>query len=163
MSTSSASAVATVDAPPSRVFPRLLEHDPVWFYPRWLLLPGVVEVQEQSGRWETPGRTRRLVLSDGGTVVETIREVGAPAVFVYELSDFTGFFGLLVAAGRSEWRLTARDAGTAIHWTYAFTARRGRGALVRAIVRRAWGPYMRRVLPSIAAWTGGDSQTIPTR
>lgn len=163
MSTYSASAVATVDAPASRVFPRLLDHDPVSFYPRWWALPGVVEVRDQSGVWNARGRTRRLVLSDGGTVLETIRRVEAAELFVYELSDFTGFFGLLVASGRAEWRVSARDAGSTIDWTYAFTARPGRGFLVAAIVRLFWAGYMRRVLPPIAAWTAGDSQTIPTR
>lgn len=154
MSTSSASASAHVAAPPDVVFPRLRDHDPARFYPRWGVLPAVTEVRDQSGPWDTPGRTRTLVLSDGGTVVETLTSAAAP-LFAYDLSRFTGLFGRLVAAARSEWRVTPDGGGSSIAWTYSFTGLPGRGTIVAAIVRLAWAPYMRRVLPRIAAHAAG--------
>lgn len=116
------------------------------------MLPGVVAVRDQHGAWDAVGQNRTLVLSDGGTVRETLRVV-APPLFAYELSAFTGFFGRLVASGRSEWRVVEHSAGSAIEWTYAFTARPGWGFAVAAIMRLAWAPYMRKVLPAIAAST----------
>jgi hypothetical protein len=154
VSTRSASATAHVAAHPDVVFPRLREHDPARFYPRWGVLPAVVEVRHQSGTWDSAGRTRTLVLSDGGTVVETLTSAEAP-LFAYGLSRFTGLFGRLVAGARAEWRVTAEGDGSSIAWTYAFTPLPGRGLIVGAIVRVAWGPYMRRVLPRIAGWTAG--------
>ncbi len=162
MRTFSASATAWVDAPTPRVFARLLAHDPVRFYPRSGILPAVTAVRDASGSWDAPGRTRRLEQSNGGTVVETIRIAEAPR-FAYDLSDFTGVFAVLVAGAHAEWRVSTTDAGTTIDWTYSFTARPGRGPVVAAIVRLAWAGYMRRVLPAIAAWTAGHSQSIPTR
>jgi hypothetical protein len=116
------------------------------------VLPGVVEVRDESGGWDAVGQTRTLVLSDGGTVRETLRVV-TPPLFAYDLSAFTGFFGRLVASGRSEWRVVEHARGSTIEWTYAFTPRPGWGFAVAAIMRLAWAPYMRRVLPAIAAST----------
>jgi hypothetical protein len=152
VSTHAASASAVVPALPDDVFPRLRAHDPTRFYPRSGPLPAVVEVRDQTGRWDAAGQTRTLVLSDGGTLVETLTAADLP-LFAYDLSRFTGFFGALVAGARSEWRVTPLSGGSRIDWTYAFTAKPGRGALVAAIVRLAWGPYMRKVLPPIAAST----------
>lgn len=154
MSTHSASAAAYVAAPPEVVFPRLRVHDATRFYPRFGVLPAVVEVRDQTGPWDAAGQTRTLVLSDGGTLVETLTSA-EPPLFAYDLTRFTGLFGRLVAGGHSEWRVAAEGAGSSIAWTYSFTALPGRGALVAAIVRLAWGPYMRRVLPAIAGWTAG--------
>ena len=45
--------------------------DPTQQYPKFGPLPGVVEVVDQTGSWDTVGRTRMLRLSDGGHVIET--------------------------------------------------------------------------------------------
>ncbi len=139
-------------ASPHLVFSRLLAHDPARFYPKSGVLPGVVAVRDQTGRWDAVGQTRTLVLSDGGTVKENLRVV-APPLFAYELSTFTGFFGTLVAGGRSEWRVEPHGQGSSITWTYEFTAKPGWALVVATILRLAWASYMRRVLPAIAAST----------
>lgn len=162
MSTHSASATAYVDAPVKRVFPRLTQHDPTKFYPRSGVLPAVVEVRDQTGGWDAAGETRTIVLSDGGTLLETLRSVAAP-LFSYDLTRFTGVFGALVAEAHSEWTIADASEGSTISWTYSFTSRPGRGLVVAAIVRLAWGPYMRRVLPAIAASTVIDSPRTPSR
>jgi hypothetical protein len=152
VSTHSASATAYVGAPVARVFPRLTQHDPTKFYPRSGVLPAVVEVREQTGGWDAAGQTRIIVLSDGGTVFETLRSATAP-LFSYDLTHFTGLFGILVAGAHSDWTVVREGGKSAISWTYSFTSRPGRGFIVAALVRLAWGPYMRRVLPAIAAST----------
>lgn len=152
MSLRSASASALVAATPEVVFPRLRAHDPTRFYPRWGVLPAVVEVRGQTGDWDAVGQTRTLVLSDGGTVTETLTSAESP-LFAYDLSRFTGVFGHLVVGARAKWRVTPVGDGSRIDWTYGFEPLPARGALVAAIVRLAWAPYMRRVLPAIAAST----------
>lgn len=116
------------------------------------MLPAVTDVRDQTGTWDAVGDSRTLVLSDGGTVRETLRVVDPPS-FAYDLTHFTGFFGRLVASGGSVWRIGPRDDGGTIEWTYTFVARRGWGVAVALIMRLAWAPYMRRVLPAIAAST----------
>jgi len=144
----------------------LTQHDPTKFYPKAGVLPAVVEVRDQTGGWDAGGQTRTLVLSDGGTLVETLRTAKAP-LFAYDLERFTGLFGLLVAKAHSEWTVTDKGGRSTIVWSYSFTSRPGRGLVIAAIVRFAWAPYMRRVLPAIAAWTvgdsGDDSRRTPTR
>jgi hypothetical protein len=152
VSTHSASASAHVAAPPSSVFPRLTQHDATKFYPKSGVLPAVVEVRDQTGGWDAAGQTRTLVLSDGGSLTETLRSADEP-LFAYDLTDFTGLFGLIVDHARSEWRVVADGSGSSIAWTYAFTSKRGWGWVVGAILRLAWAPYMRKVLPPIAAST----------
>jgi hypothetical protein len=151
MSTRSASASAFVARPIDPVFPVITTHDPARFYPKYGVLPAVVAVRDQTGDWDAVGQTRQLVLSDGGTVVETLTNVAAPDFFGYTLTDFTGLFATLVASARSEWRFARVEGGTSIAWTYSFTSRPGWGVVVASIVRFAWAPYMRKVLPSIAA------------
>ncbi|CAO1652456.1 SRPBCC family protein [Salinibacterium sp. NYA9b] len=124
--------------------------DPAQFYPRFGPLPAVVTVLEQSGTWDAVGHTRRLVLSDGGHVVETITNADSPELFAYELSDFQKLFGLLVSGARAEWRFDDRSTGSRIRWSYTFFAKPGRSWIVWLIIRLWWGRYMRRVLPPIA-------------
>jgi hypothetical protein len=50
--------------------------------------------------------------------------------------------------------VTGVGSGSTIAWTYSFTAKPGWGAALALIVRFAWAPYMRTVLPPIAAFTG---------
>ena len=124
--------------------------DPGMFYPGQGPLPAVVGVEGQTGSWDTAGRTRTLMLSDGGHVVETITDAASPDLFAYELTDFQKLFGRLVAGARAEWRFAPEPGGTSIRWTYTFLALPGRTGIVRAIVKLFWAPYMRRVLPPIA-------------
>jgi hypothetical protein len=152
VSTHSASATAHVAAPPHEVFPRLTQHDATRFYPKSGVLPAVVDVRAQTGGWDAAGQTRTVVMSDGSSFTETLRVVTEP-LFAYELTEFTGFFGMLVDHARSEWRVVADADGSSIAWTYAFTSKPGRGLFVAAIVRLAWAGYMRKVLPAIAAST----------
>lgn len=152
MTTRSAAASAHVDAPPRRVFAALTRHDATRFYPKSGVLPAVVAVRDQTGDWDAAGQTRTLELSDGSSLTETLRSADYP-VFAYDLTEFTKLFGLLVAHGHSEWLVAPEGAGSSISWRYSFTSRPGWGLVVAAIVRVAWGPYMRKVLPPIAAWT----------
>jgi len=163
--TVSATREAVTRAPVERAFDLGTPLTPVGFYPRSGPLPGVVAVHDQTGGWDAPGQTRRLQLSDGGAVVETIVEVDRPGpadhvgTFVYELSDFRGPLRALVRSGRAEWWYSAggasdgstRGRGTRISWRYTFRARRGTGVVVRGIVGLLWAPYMSRVLVGIAA------------
>lgn len=125
--------------------------DPTTVYPKFGPLPAVVEVRDQSGGWDTVGRTRQLMLSDGGSVIERITDAASPTFFAYELSDFQKLFGRLVSGARAEWTFAEVDGGTRIHWTYAFHPLPGAGLIVGAIVGLFWARYMRRVLPNIVA------------
>lgn len=146
----SATTTAVAQANPKQAYEISGPVDPTQFYPRSGVLPAVAAVRDQSGTWDTVGRTRRLELSDGGHVIETITDTDSPTYFAYELSDFQKVFGALVAGARAEWRFERVETGTRISWTYTFFGKPGRGWVVFLIVRLLWGPYMKRVLPPIA-------------
>ena len=148
---SGATVTAIAPSDPAQAFAILTPSDPSRFYPRFGVIPATTAVRDQTGAWDAAGQTRTLLLSDGSSVVENLREVDAPHRFVYELTDFTRVFGVLVDHARAEWLFDAEGTGTRIRWTYVFFARPGRGAIVTAIVRLAWGPYMKKVLPGLVA------------
>ena len=147
---STATATAMVRTTPRAAYDISAALDPADFYPRFGPLPAVRAVLDQSGPWDAVGRTRRLLLSDGGHVIETITDTHAPTLFAYELSDFQRLFGMLVRGARAEWRFERTESGTRIRWSYTFHPKPGRGPVVGVIVRLLWAPYMRRVLPPIA-------------
>ncbi|MCU1406571.1 MAG: hypothetical protein JWQ43_2874 [Glaciihabitans sp.] len=126
-----------------------LQTSPTRFYPKFGPLPAVTEVRDQPSTWDGIGFTRTLMLSDGGSVVETITDSSRGEFFAYNLSDFQKLLGALVTGGRAEWTFTEQPGGTRIRWTYEFHPRPGRGWIVQGIVRFLWAPYMRRVMPRI--------------
>src|ERR1700712_3774746 len=107
---------------------------PVGFYPKSGLLPAVVEVRNQTGKWDAPGQTRQLMLSDGGWVVEHTTNVEPYGFFAYNLTDFQKIFGKLVWMARAEWTFTEVDGGTNIHWSYTFFPKNAGSKPVLAII-----------------------------
>jgi Polyketide cyclase / dehydrase and lipid transport len=154
MTAQGSSAVAELTASASReqTWTTATPLTPVGYYRKSGIIPAVVEVRDQTGNWDTPGQTRQLMLSDGGWVVETIMNVEPYGFFAYNLTQFQKVFGMLVHHARAEWTFTKVQGGTTIHWKYTYFPKSAAARLPLAlIVRLAWGPYMRRVLPTIVA------------
>lgn len=146
---SSAKAEAYAPAKPDRTFAIMTPSDPTRFYPKFGPIPAIVKVEDQTGAWDAEGQSRKLTLSDGGTLVERLTLVDAPRRFTYRLSDFTGFFANLVAFAEAEWDFDASIEGTRVRWTYTYHAQPKRGWIVRLIVVLFWSRYMKRVLPGL--------------
>ena len=153
---------ATVDAlapaSPAQTFAIMTRADPSQFYPRFRVIPATTAVRDQTGAWDAEGQTRRLMLSDGGSVVETLKSVQPPYRFVYELTDFRRIFGALVHHARADWTFTEEAQRTRVRWTYTFFAKPGRGLAVAAIVTLFWRPYMKHVLPGLIAEVRGTAR-----
>jgi hypothetical protein len=110
-------------------------------------LPGVTHVEEQSGPWEQVGVSRRPQFSDGGSAQEELTHHLRPAFFGYRITGFTNALRHLVTRARGEWSFTPDlDGGVAVRWTYHFTAKPGRGPVVRLLLAPLWKRYMRRGL-----------------
>lgn len=146
---STARAEGFAPAKPDRTFAIMTPSDPTRFYPKFGPIPAIVKVEDQTGDWDAVGQSRKLTLSDGGTLIERLKVVDAPRRFAYELTDFTGFFGNLVAFAEAEWDFDANVEGTRIRWTYTYHAQPKRGWIVRLVVVLFWGRYMKRVLPGL--------------
>src|ERR1700710_983007 len=122
MSTRGSTAIAELTAKASRAqtWNTATPLTPVGYYPKSGMLPGVVEVRDQTGKWDAPGQTRQLMLSDGGWVVEHTTNVEPYGFFAYNLTDFQKAFKGLVDHARAEWTFTEVDGGTNIRWSYTF-------------------------------------------
>src|SRR5665213_2711302 len=118
MSTRGSTAIAELTAKASRnqTWGTATPLTPVGYYPRSGLLPAVLEVRDQTGKWDRPGQTRQLMLSDGGWVIEHTTNVEPYAFFAYNLTDFQKIFGKLVDHARAEWTFSEVPDGTAILW-----------------------------------------------
>jgi hypothetical protein len=144
---SSAKVEGFAPAKPDRTFAIMTPSDPTRFYPTFGPIPAIVRVEDQTGAWDAVGQSRKLTLADGGTFVERLKVVDAPRRFAYQLTDFTGFFGNLVAFADAEWDFDASIEGTRIRWTYTYHAQPKRGWIVRLMVKLVFARYMKRVLP----------------
>ena len=115
-------------------------------------IPPVVDVRDQTGRWDEIGRTRTVVLGDGNTAREEItysdpsdgQAAENLAEFAYTVSGFTGPFSWLVKSAHARWVFTAQSGETQVLWTYGF---RSTNILTRPFVALLaatfWRAYMR--------------------
>jgi len=137
--------------PPARAFGVIAPIDLTLIFAGWGLLPGVRAVHDQTGPWDTAGRTRTVELTDSSTATERITEHTPPHSFAYELTGFTGLLARLVTRVRGEWTFTPDGTGTIVRWTYAFFPRRGRKPLVRWVLVPLWRRYATATLARAVA------------
>ena len=145
MSTRGSTAIAELTATASRTqtWNIATPLTPVGYYPKSGLLPAVTEVRDQSGAWDKPGQTRKLMLSDGGWVIEHTTNVEPYGYFAYNLTDFQKVFRRLVDHARAEWTFSEVDGGTKIHWSYTFfPLNLAARPVLSLIVALLWAPYM---------------------
>lgn len=146
---SSAKAEGYAPAPPKQTFEIVVPADLTRFFLGYGPVPAVAGVSEQTGAWDAAGQSRRVALSDGGSLIERLTAVDAPRRFAYRLTDFTGAFARLMAYAEADWDFVADVEGTRIRWTYTFHAQPKRGWILRIFVRLFWARYMRRVLAAL--------------
>lgn len=77
-----------------------------WYGP----IPPIKEVRDQTGDWDTAGRSRTIVLAGGGSAREDLTSVDAPRSFGYRLTRIRGPMALLVDSVTGEWTFTPRTA-----------------------------------------------------
>jgi Polyketide cyclase / dehydrase and lipid transport len=144
-----ASAELVASTPLKKTYDLVGSIDPTRFYGRYGPIPSVKLVVEEQGKWGAVGSSRRLILSDWGTVVEQVTDAKSPSFFAYDSRDFEKVFGRLIYGSRAEWSFAEVEGGTRIHWTYSFHPRPRQLPAVQLIVRSFWAPHMRRTLRKI--------------
>jgi hypothetical protein len=110
----------------------------------------IVRVDGQTGDWDAVGQSRTLVLSDGGTLRETLQKLDSPASFSYTLSNFTGPLALLVTRIDGEFSFAPEDVGTRIIWRYTMHPRTVLSRPVLPIFGRLWQGYAKQILEELA-------------
>ncbi|MFM2308357.1 MAG: hypothetical protein RLY87_477 [Chloroflexota bacterium] len=107
---------------PDAVFAHLLGCDPTRMFHPVGGLPGVAAVRLNGGSWRHQGDARTITLTDGSTAREELTAVAPPHSFTYTVSAYTSILRLLVVRGESTFRcIPAKNGGTEIVWTYAYT------------------------------------------
>jgi hypothetical protein len=138
---------ATTRASREDTFDVIVPIDLSTIFKRWLFIPGVEGVRDQSGPWDTAGQTRTVLLSDGTSAAESLTSVNRPEGFSYRVGPFPRPLGLLANSANGSWTFTSKAKGvTAIRWTYSFQPAPGRAWLVRFIIAPAWRRYAQRGL-----------------
>ncbi|MGN6743191.1 MAG: SRPBCC family protein [Amnibacterium sp.] len=137
--------------PPTTAMALIAPVDLPSVFHRWGPFPAVVAVEEQTGPWDAPGRTRRTRFSDGGSAVETLLEYEAGRRFAYALQDFVTPLGRLVTRVRGEWVFPPDGAGCLVRWTWDFHPRGWSRPLLAVAVVPLFRRYMRRVVAASIA------------
>ncbi|WP_457206206.1 SRPBCC family protein [Nocardioides sp. P5_C9_2] len=138
-----------VPVPVDEAFDRVLPHPlPEIFRRRWLAIPPIREVRDQSGPWDEVGRTRTIVLADGGTMRETLTSVERPRSFGYAIGDVRGPMRPLVAGIDGLWSFEPAGTGTRITWAWDITPTAA-GRLAMPVLARMWRGYARQALEEI--------------
>lgn len=122
---------------------------PALFSRRHGPFPPIRETREAPPVWGTVGQTRRIVLADGATTLETLTSVDRPRSFAYTLTELTGALALLVELVEGRWQVEETDAGSRITWSWTVHPRGRAGAAAMPLVGRFWRGYARKGLEQL--------------
>lgn len=124
-------------------------------------LPAVVRTSAITGPWDRPGSARVVHLADGSTAREQVTGYDRPRYFAYRVWDFGNpIIGRLATGARGQWTFEGVPGGTAVTWTYTFTAvNRVLAVPLRAIAGLLWRGYMDVCLRNARRLLTGPLQT----
>ena len=118
------------------------------FSRRYLALPPIKEVRDQSGVWGTVGQTRTIVLADRGTMLETLTSVTPGESFGYDIAPGSGPLKPLVVGAQGLWSFAPVRDGVEVSWQWIVRPTRA-GALVMPAFGRMWHGYARQALEEV--------------
>ena len=140
----------TFPAGVKRAFEELLPYElPRLFARRYAAIPPIKEVRGQDGAWSTPGQTRTVLLSGGGSMREELLEVRSPGRFGYRLDQITGPMKPLVRSVDGAWEFERAGTGVRITWRWTVHPRGRLGALAMPAFARMWQGYARQALDNV--------------
>jgi Polyketide cyclase / dehydrase and lipid transport len=116
---------------------------------RYLAIPPIKSVRNPAGTWGTPGQTRTVLLSGGGSMRETLNEVSSSSRFAYHLDEVTGPMKALVRSVDGAWEFERAGTGVRITWTWTLHPRGRGGALAMPAFERMWQGYARQAFENI--------------
>lgn len=119
---------------------------PELFSRRYLAIPPIREVREAPASWDTVGQSRRIVTTDGGTMLETLTRVDPPSAFGYTITDLTGPLSPLVETIDGTWSFAPVGTGCRIGWTWDVHPRGTVGDVAMPLFGRLWNGYARQAL-----------------
>ena len=152
----------TVELAASRSYPAAVDHAydvvlpaalPRVFSRRYLALPAIRETQGDEP-WGTVGQRRRIVLADGGSMVETLTLADRPHAFGYRIDGLKGPLAALVSDFDGRWDFEPEGSGVRITWRWVLRPRGRLGVAAMPVFRRMWQGYARQGLEEIEGLLG---------
>lgn len=131
-----------------RPLPTIFSH---WYGP----IPPIKEVRDQTGEWRTPGQTRVVMLTGGGSMREELTSVDPPHSFGYALTGITGPLALLVGHADGQWVFTASGSATTVTWRWNIHAASTLTAPLLPVLGWLWKGYARRTLQTLSGLLTG--------
>ena len=134
----------TFPAGVKRAFDEVLPSDLTRLFDRrYGAIPPIKGVRDQPATWGTPGQTRTVLLSGGGSMRERLTEISQPKRFAYHLDEVTGPMQVLVRSIDGAWEFDKAGTGVRITWRWTVHPRGRVGALAMPALRRMWMGYTR--------------------
>jgi hypothetical protein len=123
---------------------------PAIFKHRHGIMPPISRISEQEGVWGgTVGQTRRIHLSDGGSLTETLVESDRPSRSSYTITDIAGPMRLLVSQAEGRWTFVPAGGGTNVTWAWTLHPTNAVTERLLPVVGRFWHGYARKALAEI--------------
>jgi hypothetical protein len=114
-------------------------------------IPPIKECTGQDGAWDTVGKTRTVVLTDGTSNLETMVEYSRPGNYRYQLSDFTGPMKALVAGVDGQFSFVPEGSGTRVTWSWKIHPTNPVTRTLLPVVGFFWRRYAAGMWPLYAA------------
>jgi hypothetical protein len=153
LKTISSSVSAEVGVNTLDAFSHVVPIDLTSIFKGYGLLPAVIGVEAQTGKWDAIGQTKTVHLSDGSSVKELLTQYQRPDYFSYVVSDFSGILGFLITSAVGEWWFESGNLSpnsTLIRWSYTFIPKSLIAVPILWIVNKfLWAGYMRSVMSTI--------------
>ena len=123
---------------------------PAIFKHRHVVMPPIARVSGQDGEWgDRIGQTRRIHLSDGGAVTETLVESDRPSRSSYTITEIAGPLKLLVSQAEGRWTFTPVGGGTVVTWAWTLHPTNAVTARLLPLVGTFWHGYARKALAEV--------------
>ena len=90
-------------------------------------------MRDAPGAWDSVGQSRRIVLADGGTMLETLTRVDPPTAFGYAITELTGPLSPIASAADGLWAFEAAGTGCRVTWSWDVTPRGTLGDLLAPV------------------------------
>lgn len=117
-----------------------------WYGP----IPPIRAVREQSGSWDTPGQSRVLMMTGGGSAREVLTTVERPRLFGYVLTEINGPLAALVGSVEGQWIFAPAGIGTSITWRWIIHPKSVCAVPLMPVFGRLWKGYARRALQKLS-------------
>jgi hypothetical protein len=117
-----------------------------WYGP----IPPIRAVIDQTGDWDTVGKTRTVLLTGGGSMKERLTSYDEPSSFGYTLSDVTGPMAALVGRVDGLWAFEPAGTGTKVTWRWTIHPRSPLTAPLLPVFGKLWLGYARLSLEELS-------------